>query len=171
MSDDDDDDGAPLCCGEILACVAIDGHDALRLLTIDCGGDAPLKIATNAPNVDVGKKIVVARAGATLRDGTRVTARRVGGVVSEGVVCDSTMVGWSGGGAGTAALLPRDHALGARAPKTRPRLDGKTTDEGARDAAARETQKAREREEKKAALAAKRAARDAKKAAKKDGES
>ena len=58
MSDDDDDDGAPLCCGEILARVAIDGHDALRLLTIDCGGDAPLKIATNAPNVDVGKKIV-----------------------------------------------------------------------------------------------------------------
>ena len=45
--------GAPLCCGELLARVATDGHAALRLLTIDCGGDAPLKIAPNAPNVNV----------------------------------------------------------------------------------------------------------------------
>ena len=73
MSDDDDDDGAPLCCGEILARVAIDGHDALRLLTIDCGGDAPLKIATNAPNVDADAR---AGDGATEADATREREER-----------------------------------------------------------------------------------------------
>lgn len=166
---DDDDDATALRCGEILTCVAIDGRDGLRALEVDCGDDAPLTIATRAANVEVGKKIVVARAGATLRDGTRVEARRVGGVMSEGVVCDSTMAGWSGGGQGAAALLPNDFAVGAKAPRTRPRLDGKVTDEGEGERE-RERAKMREKEEKKAALAAKRAARDAKKAAKKDGE-
>ena len=132
---DDDDDATALRCGEILTCVAIDGRDGLRALEVDCGDDAPLTIATRAANVEVGKKIVVARAGATLRDGTRVDgATRRRRRCREGVVCDSTMVGVVGRRtAGTAALLPRDLAVGAR---------------GAEDAAAagRESRRTRERE-------------------------
>ncbi len=49
----------------------------------------------------------------------------VGGVVSEGMLCDAPMLGWTGGGAGTAALVPDSFALGATPPDKRPRMDGK----------------------------------------------
>ena len=103
---DDDDDATALRCGEILTCVAIDGRDGLRALEVDCGDDAPLTIATRAANVEVGKKIVVARAGATLRDGTRVEARRVGASDVGGRrvrLDDGGVVGRGTGGGGAVA--------------------------------------------------------------------
>ena len=157
-----------ICCGLILECEAVPNKDKLKRLTVDVGSGTPLTIVTNASNVDVGKKLVVARVGATLKDGTEVTKAVVGGVSSEGMVCDAPMCGWIGGGAGAAALLPDDYVVGAAKPSTRPRLDGKApTESVVDDAAAREAAKLKEKEEKKAALAAKRAARDAAKAAKK----
>jgi tRNA-binding EMAP/Myf-like protein len=53
----------------------------------------------------------------------------VGGVKSAGMLCDSTMLGWSGGGAGNAALVPDSFAPGDSAPEKRPRMDGGSTDE------------------------------------------
>ena len=100
-----------LVCGEIVSCDAIEGKDKLKRLTVRVAdGDddgARLQIVTNAPNVDVGKRCVVAKIGSTLRDGTEVKKASVGGVTSEGMLCDSAMCGWSGGGAGAAALLPQ----------------------------------------------------------------
>jgi len=94
----------------------------------------------------------------------------VGGVTSEGMLCDSAMCGWSGSGAGAAALLPGDFPLGAAPPSSRPRLDGKSNDDAGDDEAARRAQKMKEKEDKKKALAEKRAARDAARKAKKAGE-
>ena len=49
----------------------------------------------------------------------------VGGVVSEGMLCDAPMLRWVGGGAGNAALVPPAFAPGAPPPDKRPRMDGK----------------------------------------------
>ena len=58
-------------------------------------------------------------------EGIEVKKRSVGGVVSEGMVCDSKMLGWQGGGAGTAALVPAATFLpGMPPPPKRPRMDG-----------------------------------------------
>jgi hypothetical protein len=44
----------------------------------------------------------------------------VGGVTSEGMLCDAPMLGWVGGGAGAAALLPDSYnPAGPRAVATR----------------------------------------------------
>lgn len=80
------------------------------------------------------------------------------------------MCGWSGGGAGAAALLPGDFPLGTPPPSSRPRLDGKSNDDAGDDEAARQAMKMKEKEDKKKALAEKRAARDAARKAKKAGE-
>ncbi len=164
-----------LVCGEIVSCDAIEGKDKLKRLTVrvvdgDDDDGARLQIVTNAPNVDVGKRCVVAKIGSTLRDGTEVKKASVGGVTSEGMLCDSAMCGWSGGGAGAAALLPGDFPLGAAPPSSRLRLDGKSNDDAGDDEAARRAQKMKEKEDKKKALAEKRAARDAARKAKKAGE-
>lgn len=113
--------------------------------------------------------MVVATVGAELKDGEKVKRAPVGGVMSEGMLCDGPMLGWAGGGAGTAVLLPDTFKPGDKPPGSRPRLDGGG---GGDVAVAKSTgpgvdalfEKKLSKEEKKAALAAKRAARAAKKA-------
>ena len=118
--------------------------------------------------------MVVATVGAELKDGDKVKRAPVGGVMSEGMLCDGPMLGWAGGGAGTAVLLPNTFKPGDKPPGSRPRLDGGGGGGGDAPAApvAKSTgpgvdalfEKKLSKEEKKAALAAKRAARAAKKA-------
>lgn len=111
-------------CGLILNVEAID--DKLKLCTIDVGGgeEKAVQICTNAPNVTEGTRVVVACVGAMLGD-TKVTKKTVGGRASEGMLCDSPMLGWTGGAAGLAALVPESFAPGASPPEKRPRMDGK----------------------------------------------
>jgi len=45
----------------------------------------------------------------------------VGGVVSEGMLCDSKMLGWVGGGRGVAAILPNSFEIGSEPPSSKPR--------------------------------------------------
>ena len=83
-------------------------------------------MVTNAPNVAVGARIVVAMVGATVNDGGEeivIKKASVGGAVSNGMVCSAPMLGWKGGGADTAALLPESFAPGVPPPSSRPRLD------------------------------------------------
>ena len=122
-------------------------------------------------------RVVVACVGAELRDGEKVKRAPVGGVTSEGMLCDGPMLGWAGGGQGTAALLPERFAPGDAPPSSRPRADGAA--ESSADASspaapvAKSTgpgvdalfEKKMSKEEKKAALAAKRAAKKAAKEA------
>ena len=108
--------------GEVVECEAVPLKDRLRRLLVNVGGAAPLTVVTNASNVAVGLRVVVATAGAALPDGAVVKKTSVGGVASEGVLCDNAMLGWSGGGAGNAALLPDSCAVGTSPPESRPRL-------------------------------------------------
>jgi hypothetical protein len=65
-------------------------------------------------------------------EGEVVTVKKtaVGGVMSEGVLCDSRMLGWSGGAAGVAAQIPDSVEIGSAPPDSKPRPKD-STDEGA----------------------------------------
>ena len=108
-------------CGCITALEAL--KDKLKVITVDVGAEE-LKIVTNAPNVTVGARVVVATVGTVLNDDITVAKRAVGGTMSEGILCDCPMLGWTGGGAGTAALLTENFAPGDEPPASRPRPAG-----------------------------------------------
>jgi hypothetical protein len=63
----------------------------------------------------------------------QLTKTTVGGVMSEGMLCDSRMLGWSGGAAGLAVQISNGIALGSSPPATKPRgvNDSKPTEEEA----------------------------------------
>jgi tRNA-binding EMAP/Myf-like protein len=52
----------------------------------------------------------------------------VGGVMSEGMLCDARMLGWVGGADGIAAQIPESFPLGSAPPDTKPRTDAAPTD-------------------------------------------
>jgi hypothetical protein len=79
-------------------------------------------------------RIVVAPVGSTVVDtsGEEIVIQKtsVGGVMSEGMFCDSRMLGWVGGADGIAAQVPETFQLGSAPPETKPRNDaGTDTDE------------------------------------------
>ena len=100
--------------------------DKLKSCTIDVGAgeDKEVTIVTNAPNVAEGARVVVATVGAVVGE-EKLKQRSVGGVMSQGMLCDAPMLGWVGGGAGAAALVPESFSPGDRPPERRPRMDGK----------------------------------------------
>ncbi len=53
--------------GSVLTCEDVPGKDKLKALTVDVGAAEALKIVTNAPNVAVGSRVVVATIGAKAR--------------------------------------------------------------------------------------------------------
>lgn len=105
--------------GQILSMEPL--KDKLRVLTIDVGSGTELKIVTNAVNVTEGSRVVVACVGAVI-DGEQVKKATVGGVASHGMLCSPPMLGWTGGGADGAALVPDSFAVGSRPPESRPRM-------------------------------------------------
>ncbi|RHY13950.1 hypothetical protein DYB36_010734 [Aphanomyces astaci] len=91
---------------------------------VDADGAEGLTIVTSA-RVDVGETryIVVATAGSIVSiDGDDIEVKKatVGGRKSEGMVCDSPMLGWKGGAAGAAVFLPNTYTVGDEPPATRP---------------------------------------------------
>ena len=159
----------PFVVGKVVECGPVPGKDKLKKLLIDVGATEPLCIVTNAPNIRDGTRTVVALVGTELEvNGEAITARStaVGGVTSNGMVCDSTMLGWAGGAAGVAVQVPDSYALGAPAPTSKPRMDGGgggaavEAVEAAPELSAKEL-KAQENAARKAANAEKKAARKA----------
>ena len=110
--------------GLVATCEPVAGKDKLLALTVDVGGTALVAIVTNAGNVKVGSRVVVAMVGATVGD-IIVKKAVVGGRPSAGMLCDAPMLGWVGGGAGAAAILPDSFPVGGPPPEKRPRMDGK----------------------------------------------
>lgn len=47
----------------------------------------------------------------------------VGGSVSEGMLCDSAMLGWSGGAKGVAVQIAESFDIGSPPPASKPRMD------------------------------------------------
>ena len=121
-AEDPDDPYHHIKVGRVLASESIkDGK--LKQLSVDVGAGAPLQIVTNAPNVHDGSLVVVACVGAEPAgiEGP-VKAATVGGVLSAGMLCSPPMLGWAGGGADGAALVPDSFAPGQRPPDARPRM-------------------------------------------------
>ena len=113
-----------------MECEAVPKKDKLLELKVDIGaGGEPLTIVTNAPNVAEGTRVVVATVGSFITNAEgepqKVLKANVGGVNSEGMLCDNPMLKWTGGGAGIAAVVPESFALGDTPPSSRPRMDGK----------------------------------------------
>mmetsp|Transcript_8848 Transcript_8848/g.11671 ORF Transcript_8848/g.11671 Transcript_8848/m.11671 type:complete len:151 (+) Transcript_8848:218-670(+) len=94
----------------------------LKKLEVDVGEEEPLTIVTNAPNVREDSRVVVAKVGSVVND-EPVKKASVGGCMSYGMLCDAPMLGWVGGGAGTAALVPDTYEIGSPPPDSRPRMD------------------------------------------------
>jgi len=118
-ADAEDDEFMNIVVGKVTACA--DAPNAnLKLLKVDVSVGADLDIVTNASNVAVGANVVVAKVGAVVK-GEEVKKAVVKGYPSHGMLCDCTMLGWTGGGAGAAVVLPDSFTPGARPPATRPR--------------------------------------------------
>ena len=70
-------------------------------------------------------RVAVALAGTTYlnSEGELVPVKKatVAGTTSEGMLCDSRMLGWSGGGSGAAAQIPYGIDPGSAPPATKPR--------------------------------------------------
>lgn len=109
--------------GVIVECEDVSGTK-LKKIRVDVGDKEPLDVVTNAPNAKEGLRIVVACTGA-LVDGVKIKRTQINGLPSNGVVCDSVMLGWTGGGAGTAVTVPESFAVGSKPPAQRPRGDKK----------------------------------------------
>lgn len=116
-----DDPYANIVVGLVVEAEAVAGKDKLLRLTVNVGSGQNVTLVTNAGNVATGSRVVVALPGAVVGDIT-VKKAVVGGVASEGMLCDPPMLGWVGGGAGAAALVPESFEPGARPPETRPRM-------------------------------------------------
>ena len=100
-----------------------DISDKLKACTIDIG-TGNVTIVTNATNVEEGTHVIVATVGAVVGE-DKLQKRSLGGRTSEGMLCDAPMLGWVGGGAGAAAVVPESFLAGDRPPERRPRTDGK----------------------------------------------
>eukprot|EP00994_Dinema_validum_P004299 NODE_2340_length_716_cov_97.944528_g1895_i0.p1 GENE.NODE_2340_length_716_cov_97.944528_g1895_i0~~NODE_2340_length_716_cov_97.944528_g1895_i0.p1 ORF type:complete len:168 (+),score=63.28 NODE_2340_length_716_cov_97.944528_g1895_i0:52-504(+) len=110
--------------GRVLSAEPVPKKDKLRQLKVDVGDATPLTIVTNASGVKENSHVVVATVGAMVED-EPVKKSNVGGVMSEGMLCNGPMLGWSGGDANAAAVVPDSFAPGVTPPSARPRMDGK----------------------------------------------
>ena len=141
----------------------------LQAVTLNVGGESSIVVVTAATNIaerTIGKQVAVALVGTEI-GGEAITKRSVGGVVSEGMLLDSPTLGWTGGAANVAVLIPDSIAPGQRPPASRPRSNGDaetTPAPGPVENAMFE--KKQSKEERKAAA---KAAREAKKLKKKKG--
>ena len=155
---------------ELLAVEAVAGKDKLKKCTVS-DGEKEFTVVSNAPNVlpeKVGKRIVVARVGAEVSGMDEpVKKANVGGVVSEGMLCDERML-W-GKSAGTAVYLD-DCDVGSQPPSQKPRPKEHVSEVAplAKGEGLFEKKEKLSKEEKKARAKAEREARKARKAAKKD---
>eukprot|EP00546_Thalassionema_frauenfeldii_P006364 CAMPEP_0178926366 /NCGR_PEP_ID=MMETSP0786-20121207/18491_1 /TAXON_ID=186022 /ORGANISM="Thalassionema frauenfeldii, Strain CCMP 1798" /LENGTH=166 /DNA_ID=CAMNT_0020601477 /DNA_START=100 /DNA_END=597 /DNA_ORIENTATION=+ len=101
------------------------GGKVLKICSVDIGSENPITVVTSAPNVRDGSRVVVAPSGSTIindeGEEMKVEKTSVGGVMSHGMLCDSKMLGWSGGAAGVAVQVPDNFPLGAAPPSSKPR--------------------------------------------------
>jgi len=104
------------------------GGKPLRSCMVDVGDDGPICVVTSAANVRDNSRVIVAPVGSLVLDnsGEEVEIKKtsVGGLMSEGMLCDSQMLGWKGGAVGVAATVPDSFAVGSAPPEEKPRPKG-----------------------------------------------
>lgn len=103
------------------------GGKPMKVLKVDIasGDEDGIPVVTTAPNVRDGSRVVVAPAGSTVvsEEGEKIqlTKSTVAGHPSWGMICDSRMLGWSGGAAGVAVQLDESFPVGTEPPASKPR--------------------------------------------------
>ena len=119
-----------VCC-EVLTCEPIaSSNGKAKKVSVNAGSEhGELCIVTNAPNIRQGTHTVVALLGSTVTDehGEEITLKevKVYGVTSQGMICDSGMLNWSGGAKGVCVQVPpADFPPGSTPPASKPRLGG-----------------------------------------------
>lgn len=160
--------------GVVLSCeeVAKKGGKPLKVLKVDVGNgeDDGVPVVTSAPNVREGSRVVVALAGSAVvgDDGEEMTLTKtsIAGHPSWGMICDSKLLGWSGGAAGVAVQLDDSFPVGSAPPDAKPRPKQEEEEIPAGPVAEGLFEKKLSKEEKKKLAAEKRAAKKAAKAAK-----
>lgn len=147
----------------------------LRACKVNVGDESnPLTVVTLASNVREGSRLAVAPVGSTFLndEGEEITVTKtsVGGVMSEGIFCDSKMLGWSGGAAGVAAQIPDSVDIGVAPPSSKPRPKQETTELPAAQTEGLFEKKLSKEEKKKLAEEKRKARKQAKEAKKEAGE-
>ena len=156
------------------------GTKALKICRVDIGaGGDPIQVVTSAPNVREKSRLVVAPVGSTVLgsdgEGMAVAKTTVGGHTSEGIFCDSRMLGWEGGSVGIAARMDDSLPLGSAPPSKKPRPGGGGSGEPLPESNVEGLFKKKPTKEEKKRLAeekrkARKAAKEAKKAAEAGGD-
>ncbi|GAB4816828.1 hypothetical protein N2152v2_003874 [Parachlorella kessleri] len=104
--------------------LSVDPHpkaDRLRVCTLDAGGSSPVKVVTNAPNVEEGMKVVFAPVGATTPgSGIKIERASLRGVDSFGMLCSAHDAGWVSEPDGVLVELPEDAEVGEPCPQKPP---------------------------------------------------
>ncbi|MDR2296420.1 MAG: phenylalanine--tRNA ligase subunit beta [Clostridiales Family XIII bacterium] len=83
-----------LVVGRILSVEKHADSDHLVVARTDVGGAAPLRIVTGAANVGEGDLVPVALVGGRLPGGVRIKKSKLRGVVSEGMLCSASELGF-----------------------------------------------------------------------------
>ena len=150
-------------CGVVEACEKASGK--FVKLSVNIGDEVPLTIATNWDGVGEGSRVCIAVVGSFVAD-VEVTPVERGGVTSQGLLCDAAMLGWAGGAAGAAVLLPTSFSPGDPAPHEKPRRAAANGEDPRDPNAGSEALfgPVLSKEDKKKAAAAKKAEREARKA-------
>lgn len=78
--------------------------DRLRLCTVDDGSAQKLTVVCGAPNVAVGQTVPLARVGAELPGGRKLTPAKIRGVESQGMLCSGAELGLGSDHAGILVL-------------------------------------------------------------------
>lgn len=133
-------------------------------LSVNIGEELPLSIVTNWEGLDVGLRVCIAVVGSFVAD-VEVKPVERGGALSQGLLCDSSMLGWAGGTTGSPVLLPTSFEPGMPAPTERPKRTAANVEDPRDPSAGAEALfgPVLTKEEKKAAAATKKAEREAKK--------
>ena len=104
--------------GYVKECSKHPGADKLSLTKVTLGGEEDLQIVCGAPNVAVGKKVLIATIGTTLYDKEgnpwKIKKGKIRGEVSEGMICAEDELGLGESHDGI-LILPEDTAIGTLA--------------------------------------------------------
>lgn len=92
--------------GKVVAMTDHPNSDHLHICQVDVGAADPLQIVCGAPNVQVGKKVIVALNGARIADNVKIKRGKIRGVESNGMLCALQEIGFSD------KIAPKDYEAG-----------------------------------------------------------
>ena len=99
----------PFVVAHVIDVEVIKGKDNLKKCTVDIGEDDSITVVTSCPNVRKDTHTVIATVGSTTdENGNEFELKRttVGGMMSEGMLCDGKMLGWGSGSIGNCVQVP-----------------------------------------------------------------